>query len=219
MAKYEIPPLERTIDGRRTMRSVADALEALRSAQSLPGASFLEVRTSQFPARVSVGPSIVLVVCHAATPQESCAVALPTSFEFTGRPLGKNTSERLVISLLDRAKVNENGTVILSNGTCLEAVDVIPTALPRELTELQKRIVYWTIKFIGAEGDCYRYGPPTPDLAWLDYAALRILDVPKLEAIVQSIAEKDPDLGATRQTIANALAMSGMRLPDQRPRA
>ena len=35
MANCEIPSLENTIDGRRSMRSVADAIEALRNAQSL----------------------------------------------------------------------------------------------------------------------------------------------------------------------------------------
>jgi len=155
-------------------------------------------------------------VCHATPLEDTRGVALPTSYEFTGRRPGRSAPETFEISLLDHAKVNADGTVTLSDGTCLEAVNVVPAALPRELTERQKRIVYWTIKFIGAEASCYRYGPPTPDLAWLDYATLRDLDVPKLEAIVQYIAASDPTLKATRQTIANALAVCGMRLPNQR---
>ncbi len=65
MASYDVPTLERTIDGRRSMRSVADALEALSGAQGLSAGSFIEIRTSRLPARISIGPSIVLVVCHA----------------------------------------------------------------------------------------------------------------------------------------------------------
>ncbi|WP_324970887.1 hypothetical protein [Methyloceanibacter sp.] len=105
-----------------------------------------------------------------------------------------------------------------SEGTRLQAVDIIPAALPWKLTELQKRFVYWAIKFIGAEADCYRYGPPGPDLDWLDYGALRALRVPKLEAIAHYVASNEPDLKVSRQTLANALAVCGMRLPSRRPR-
>ena len=194
MANCEIPTLARTIDGRRSMRSIVATLEALRSARRLSAGSFLVIRTNPLPARIGVGPSIVLVVCRATSSEETCGVALPTSYEFTGRPLGKNASETFEISRLNHARIHEEGTVTLSDGTRLEAVNVVPAALPRELTELQKRIVYWTIRFIGAEDACYRYGPPTQDLTWLDFAALRELDVPKLEAIVQYVADSDPSL-------------------------
>jgi hypothetical protein len=217
MTDYGIPTLERTIDGRRSMRSVADALESLRNAGHVPAGSFLEIRIGPLPARTTERPSIVLIVCHANPTEETWGVALPTSYEFTGRPLGNNASKTFEISLLDRARIDEGGKVMLSDGTCLQAVNVVPAALPWELTELQKPIVYWTIKFIGAEGKCYRYGPPTPDLEWLDYGALHKLELPKLEAVAQYIAEKDPRLKVTRQTIANALGVCGMRLPRQRP--
>lgn len=119
------------------------------------------------------------------------------------------------ISLLDRARVDKDGLVSLSDGTCLRAVNLIPAALPWELTELEKRIVYWTIKFIGqeTEAECYLSGQPTPTLEGLDYGNLPKLDVPKLEAIVQYIADNDPGLRVCRQTLANALGRSGMRAP------
>ena len=109
--------------------------------------------------------------------------------------------------------MDKNGTVELADGTCLHAVNVAPTALCWELTEIQKWIVYLTIRFIGFEAKCYRYGPPTPDLTWLDYGAVYGLKIPSLKAIVRYIAENDPTLGASRQTIANALSACGMRRP------
>jgi hypothetical protein len=45
---------------------------------------------------------------------------------------------------------------------CLRAVDLIPTRICRELTEIQKRIVYWTIKFVDAEAECYCSGTVDP---------------------------------------------------------
>jgi hypothetical protein len=212
MPVHEIPTLERTIDGRRSMRSVADALEALRSAGHCRAGSLLEIRTSSLPAKTADAPSIVLVVCRATPSEDAWGVALPTSYEFTARSLGKDTAETFEISLLDRAKVDEDGAVELSDGTRLQAVNVVPAALPRELTELQKRVVCWTIKFIGAEKECFR--SPDPDGEWLDewfyYGALHGLEAPKLEAIVQYIAENDPTLKVTRQTIANAFLITGV---------
>jgi hypothetical protein len=90
---YDIPTLERTINGRRSMRSVADALEALRNAERLPLGSLLEVRTSPLPARNADRPSIVIVVCRGGLSEQTWGVALPTSYEFSGRPLGKNAAE------------------------------------------------------------------------------------------------------------------------------
>lgn len=208
----EIPSLEQTINGRRSMRSIADALEALREGDHLVDVSLLEVRTSPLPSRAHHAPSLVLVVCHVAQAQEPWGVALPTAWEFTGKSLETGARETFEITRLDRARVDEDGTVTLSDGTRLNAVDMVPAALPWKLTELQKSIVYWTIKFTGSEDDCYRYGPPTPDLTWLDYAALRKLEIPKLAALVRFIGEKT-GLIINRQTVANALAICGVRVP------
>lgn len=217
--EYAIPTQARTINGRRSMRSVADALEALLKDGHLVDGSLLELRTSPLPSQTDEAPSLVFVVCHADPSKKSWGVALPTSWEFTGRSLQTGTPGTFEISCLDQAKIDEDGTVTLSDGTRLKAVEVIPASLPWQLTELQKRIVYWTIKFTESEGDFYRYGPPTPDLTWLDYAALRDVEVPKLEAIVQFVADNEPTLKINRQTVANALGACGMRVPRQQSKA
>lgn len=217
---YEIPRLAHTINGRHSMRSVADALEALRETQHVLADSVIEVRTSPLPSRTAARPSIVLVVCRAASLEPTWGVALPTSYEFKARPLGQETTETFNVSLLDRAKVDNNGTVTLSDGTRLRAVSVIPAALPWEMTEREKRIVYWAIKYMGqkAEADCYRFCRPNFELTGLDYGKLHKLAVDKLEALVQYIADHDPDLCVCRQTVANALGRSGMRAPLSRGR-
>lgn len=206
---YEIPRLSHTINGRSSMRSVADALEALRNAECLLGDSVVEIRTRPLPSRSSEAPSIVLVVCRTSGLRHTWGVALPTSWVFKGRRVGQEATESFEISLLDRARVDKDGIVTLSDGTCLQAVNVIPAVLPWELTQLEKRIVYWTIKFIGPE----LYAQQDPDLEGLNYGWLRDLDVPKLDAIVRFIEQEEPELGVCRQTVANALGRSGMRAP------
>ena len=69
---------------------------------------------------------------------------------------------------------------------------------------------------LGVEAEYYRFGQPNPELKGLDYGKLPKLDVPKLEAVVQFIVDKDPELGACRQTVSNALGRAGMRTPRSR---
>ena len=196
------------------MRSIADALEALRGAHRLSEDSLAQIRTE--PIRLPTGEVtyIILVISPPHDREPALGVALPSSDFFTGRSVA-GASEKLEISRLDRAWVDKDGTVALSDGTRLRAVDVVPTALCWELTEIQKRIVYWTIKFIGAEAICYPSGlPPTEDLEFLDYSTLYGLEVPSLEAIAAYLREQDWTLRKlSRQAIANALSVCGMRRP------
>jgi hypothetical protein len=142
---YEIPMPRHTIDGRSSMRSIADALEALRGAHRLSEDSLAQIRTE--PIRLPTGEVtyIILVISPPHDCEPALGVALPSSDLFTGRSASKD-SERFETSRLDRAWVDTNGRVELSDGTCLHAVNVIPTVIRPELTELQKRIAYWTIK-------------------------------------------------------------------------
>jgi hypothetical protein len=208
---YEIPMPRHTIDGRSSMRSIADALEALRGAHRLSEDSLAQIRTE--PIRLPTGEVtyIILVISPPHDREPALGVALPSSDFFTGRSVA-GASEKFEISRLDRAWVDKDGTVALSDGACLHAVNVVPTVICRELTEIQKRIVYLTIKFIGVEAECYR-GEPSPDLAFLDYGAVYGLNFPSLKAIARYIAEQDPTLNVSRQTIANALSACGTRRP------
>ena len=217
MTDYKLP-LERTINGRCSMRSIADALEAFRKDGHLVDGSLLELITSPLPSLTDEAPSLVFVVCHFDPREKPWSVALPTAWEFKGRRLGKSTSETLEISRLDRARVDEDGTVTLLDGTRLKGVEVIPAALAWELTELQKRIVYLTLKYIGAEATQYPSGRPVAeDLEFLDYSTLYGWDIPPLEAIADYLAKEDWTLRSlSRQTIANALGACGMRRPRSR---
>ena len=80
-----------------------------------------------------------------------------------------------------------NGKVALLDGTNLRAVEVIPAHLPLEPSELDWRIVHYTISIIGAEKRCYRHlgdGLPArfqgliPDRRFLDCSTLSDLKAP-----------------------------------------
>ena len=156
---YEIPTLPNTINGRGSMRSVADAIEALRKAGRFSEDLVAQIRTQLIRLPTGVVTCIVLVISPPREGEQSWGVALPSSASFKGKR-DAGDLEEFEISRLDRAWVDKNGWVELSDGTYLHALNVIPTAIRPELTEIQKRIVYWTIKFVGAEAKCYRYGPP-----------------------------------------------------------
>ena len=202
------------------MRSVVDALEALRKEGRLKERSLAQIRALPFGLPSGEITFIILVISQDCRKEPAWGVALPSCTHFSAKQDDGQTIE-IEASLLDKAWVDPIGVARLQDGRNLRALNVIPTPLPWELTALQKRIVYWTLKFIKAEDACY--GPPmpgleyetaTPGLEYLHYNRLYGLKLEKLEAIAHYIAQQDPDLGASRQTVANALRACGIcRLP------
>lgn len=183
-------------NGGNSVRSIADAIDALRNEAQLTPGSVLQVQTR--PIRLPSGeePSLVFLTCRNGDDQPLYGVALPTSLQFTARLEDSGSAETLLISRLNKARVHEDGLVVLEDGTRLQAVKVIPASLPYTLTEIQKRIIYWTIALLGGE-DCYRYGRANPDLDGLDYSAFYGLSVPTLNVIERHIYESDPALRKT----------------------
>src|SRR5262249_48417128 len=150
-----------------------------------------------------------------------CRVSLPTSARF--KALTDTSSQRQVfeISLLDQADVCSDGSVVLADRTRLRAVEVIPTHLNYETSELESRILRHVIA-LTKRYDCYRSireGVPEhlrdqiPDIRVLDYGRLRTIESPPLKAIRSFIEESDPELKVSSQTIADILAMCGVRVP------
>lgn len=155
-------------------------------------------------------------------------VSLPTSARFRAFCNGASRREHFEISRLDGAVVKGSGAALLTDGVNLHAVEVIPTPLPYEPTELDWRIVHSTIAIIGAEERCYRSlrtGVPfpqrdtVPDRRGIDCSTLSGLDLPPLKRLAHDIREKDWTLRKlSDQAIANALQKFGMRVPKPRPR-
>jgi hypothetical protein len=211
-------------EGRRTSRrTVADAIDVVRQVLGLneiPRGQF-EIGPLQLPS--SKWTALVNVVF----PDLSCVVSLPTAARFRARKGLSSQQTELEISQLDHAEVCSDGSVLLLNGTRLRAVEVVPTRLPYEPSTLEERILRHLISLTSAESDCYRSireGLPehlqyqVPDFRTLDYSRVRKIQAPLLKVIRGHIEDNDPDLKASNQKIADALATFGVRVPKRRLR-
>jgi hypothetical protein len=215
-------PYVRLREERRTSRrTIADALGVVWQEFGLDvGSAEIRIGPVQLPSGLRA--AIVDVVF----PDLGCAVSLPTSSRF--KALHGTWREELEISRLDRADGCSDGFVQLADGTRLRAVEVIPTRLPYEPSELDKRILEHVISLTGAKDHCYRSireGLPehlrnvVPDIRVLDFSRVRTIRAPLLKEIRGYISDHDPDLRVSNQKIADALAMFGIRVPRRRRRA
>jgi hypothetical protein len=215
-------------ESRNLRRTIADAVDVLREIADLNEHSRAEVRAC--PLRLPSGDltGLVDVLFDVPFREEVSIVSLPTSARFRAIFEGSSRPDYFEISRLDGAIVGTEANVLLTDGTKRRAVEVIPTRLPINPTELDWRIVHHTISIIGAEDRCYRNlreGLPPhlqdmiPDRRFIDCSRLSGLDLPPLKVIASLIAERDKTLcKLSPQTVADALRKFGMRLPSPRPR-
>jgi hypothetical protein len=117
------------------------------------------------------------------TPDDKAyVVSLPTAKHFLAYRANAPQRDRFDIAKLHAALLDGMGNVLLTDGTALRAVEVIPAHLPLKPTELDWRIIHRTLSIVGADR-CYRhlaYGLPArlqeiiPDLRILDCGTLEI---------------------------------------------
>jgi hypothetical protein len=224
-----MPEYHRLFEERRNLRrTLADAIEVLREHCDFGEDDRAGIRIGplQLPSREVVG--VVDVMFTDLVRDKIYIVSLPTSAQFRAFCNGASRREHFEISRLDGAVVKRSGAVLLTDGVDLHAVEVIPTHLPYEPTELDWRIVRSTIAIIGAEKRCYwslRAGVPfpqrdmVPDWRAIDCSRLFGLELPPLKRLAHDIREKDWTLRKlSDQAIANALRKFGVRVPRPRPR-
>jgi hypothetical protein len=207
---------------RTTRRTVADALEVVRLKLCLDEIPRAEIRIG--PLQLPSGKCTALV--SVVFPDLGCIVSLPTSGQFRALSGTSSRQEVFEIFLLDRAEVYPDGRVLLTDGTRLRAVEVIPTHLPYRPSDLDERILRHTISRTKSYY-CYRsiredlpedLRHQVPDLRCLDYSRVRTIKTPMLKVIRAYIEDKDPGLKVSNQKIADALATFGVRVPRRRPR-
>jgi hypothetical protein len=218
-----MPQYARLQEERRTRRhTVADALDVV--GRDLSSNEVLRAQTEIAPLQLPSGECTALV--DVVFPELGCRVSLPTSARFRALSETDSRREEFEISRLDRAEVCPDGSVLLTDGTRLRAVEVIPTHLPYRPSDLDERILRHVIALTKSY-HCYRSireGLPehlqhqVPDLRALDYSRVRNIRAPLLKVVQGYIEDHDPDLKVSNQKIADALAIFGVRQPRRRPR-
>jgi hypothetical protein len=211
--------------------TVSDAIDVLVTA-GFGDDDFAEIRVDgmRLPSGEVVGLTNVLFSSHALG--TTLVVSLATSAQFKAKRQGEAEPRLFSIFELDGANADSNGSVRLSEGSVLRAVEIIPANLPLKPSELDWLIVHHVIWIIGAETRCYRslreHAKPrcldlpediVPEIKFIDCSALKGLELPPLKYLAREIGKKHPALKKlSHQKIADALRTFGMRIPRSRPR-
>ena len=149
------------------------------------------------------------------------SVLMPSATHFTAKDMSGALLRR-EISALDGAVTDAAGNVQLSDGSFVRAVELERARLTNELTPEQENILRCVIKVLEVEDRCYRPVDVDllPGLVALDYAKVAELgaeQLPSLKTIERNVLKIMPEV--TRQTLANVLALAGLRRPRSGPRA
>jgi hypothetical protein len=197
-------------EGNRTSRrTIADALEVVR--QQLGLNEITRARIEIVPLQLPSGECTALV--DVVFPEYGCRVSLPTSARFKALNETGSPHTLLEIYKLNRAEVCSDGWVQLTDGTRLRAVEVVPTHLPYELSDLEKRILRHVISLTRADNNCYRSirrGLP-------EHLQQQVPDLRNVDYVIRAyIEDNDPVLRVSNQKIADALATCGVRIPSRR---
>ena len=199
-------------DGRKTMRSLADALTKLRELGSLSDSDNVEIKTMGL--RLPDGRLSGTVSVLGPHQQDGTRriILMPSSARFSAKTtLGERRT--YAILELDNAKSDSEGNVELADGQFLHAIDLIPAPAHYDLTRTEQLIVVGTILFLKLKKECFRPVDENlaPGVEVLDYAAVAKVRIKRLKPIVQYIKKHLPDVSET--IICSALKRAGMQFP------
>jgi hypothetical protein len=210
-------------DGRKTMRSLADALTKLRELGNLSDRETVEIKTSGI--RLPDGRLSGIVSVLGSQQQQDGTrrvIFMPSSATFSAKTtLGDR--QQYEIQKLNDATSDSEGNVELANGQFLHQIELIPAPAHYDFTLTEKEIVKAAIAFLQQEGllehQCYRSVDEEllPDMKFVDYAQVAKIQIKRLKPVVRFIMElKLPDV--TETFIRAALKRAGMQLPRARAR-
>ena len=162
--------ITRVWDGRKTMRTLADALAKLEELGAL--AAYGEVEIGLTLLGLPDGRVVGSVNVAASQGEARWRVMMPAAVEATAKDtLGAPV--RLDIERLHGAVADPDGNVQLRDGTYVHALELVPVHLTERLTVEQEEILGHAIRFLEAERECFRsVHESVPWLVALDYAAI-----------------------------------------------
>ena len=204
-------------------RTIADALDVVRQKIGLDEIA---------PARVEIVELFKtgIATVNVVFPKLGCRVSLPTSARFKARTGKGSEREEFEIFRLNGAELCSDRSVKLADGTRLRAVEVVPTSLLREPSQLDARIFRLFLSYVKAKDHCFRsFGEGLPESlkhyapvgGGLDFGRLRLRvmqEQPRQKAIQAFIEDNDPELRLSPQKIADALTNFGVWYPKPRSR-
>ena len=144
----------RTYDGRRDMRSLADALAKLRELDGFSDGGNFEIKTMEIllPDRRALGLMAVLGPRH--HDESGWIIRMPSAVKFTARTT-IGTLQTYDIALLNDAISDSDGNVKLAGGQFLHQIDLIPAPIPCDFTATDDETVRHALKFLQVEDRCY----------------------------------------------------------------
>jgi hypothetical protein len=217
--RYLMKPVAQVIDGRRSMRTLADALARLEEAGWLKEGD--HARVQAFWMRLPDG-AVVATVAVIAPGEQPHRVMLPAAVCFTANnTVGERREHHL--EELDGAITDGDGNVQLRDGSYVRAVELVPVHLHEELTETEEEVLRCVLDVLGLKKECYRplHAELPPEFQVFDYALVAQVGteqkLPSLKTIEREFFRRMPHI--KRQTLATVLARAGFRLPRSGTRA
>jgi hypothetical protein len=208
-------------DGRKTMRSLADALTKLRELGNLLDGQDVEIKTMGIRLPDGRLSGIVSVLGPHQQDGTRRVIFMPSSATFSARTTWER--QQYEIQKLNDATSDSEGNVELANGQFLHQIELIPAPAHYNFSLTEKKIVMAAIVFLQREGllehQCYRSLDEEllPDMKFVDYAQVAKIQIKRLKPVVRFIMElKLPDV--TETFIRAALKRAGMQLPRARAR-
>jgi hypothetical protein len=220
MPLLQYPWLE--YDGRKTMRSLADALTKLRELGNLSDGENVEIKTMGIRLPDGRPSGVVSVLGPQQQDGTRMVIFMPPSATFSARTtLGDR--QHYEIQELNDATSDSEGNVELANRRFLHQIKLIPAPAHYDFTLTENKIVMAAIVFLQREGllehQCYRSVDEKllPGVKLLDYAQVAKIQIKRLKPVVRFIMKlKLPDV--TEALIRASLKRAGMQLPRSRAR-
>jgi hypothetical protein len=198
----------KSFDGRKSMRSLADALEKLRELSSLHGTWTIECKTLpiQLPNRRVSG-----LVCVIGPRQEDgrrWVIQMPSAAKFSAISTTK-VRQTFDVGMLNCAISDQDGNVALHNSNHVYGVTLIPVPAHYDFESTEHRIISWALKFLGKSDECWRSvdNKLLPGMKCLDYSKIRHIEIQGRKQLLFDIGQVS---GASPSFIATTLAAAGM---------
>ena len=200
-------------DGRKILRSLADALEKLREVDGLADDENAVIRTMGMRLPDGRLTAIVSVVGPKRPNGQFSIVRMPTAGKFAARTrLGER--QTYDVPVLDQALSDAEGNVRLADGRLLKQIDLIPVPAHYELTSREEAILLLAVVCLGAHEECFPEVDQQllPGFRRLRFDAIAGIRVTNLKTILHFVNERmlKP---ITLSVLSKTLARAGMQLP------